>query len=160
MTIYTVTATRSHGLWELKVDHIGVTQSRKASGAEAMIRDFLCIMEAEDAETATIDIEWHLSDDLDRRIRTTRATTAEAARLQSKAASAAREIIALLKAEGLSGRDIAIILGLSEQRVSQLSKSADTAALRAELQAWKGDDELADWDAANQGAPPGRGNNE
>ncbi|MDN3239767.1 sigma factor-like helix-turn-helix DNA-binding protein [Glycomyces tritici] len=34
----------------------------------------------------------------------------------------------LLKGEGMTGRDIAAVLGISEQRVSQLATSASMAA--------------------------------
>ena len=48
----------------------------------------------------------------------------EANRLQDEASKEIREVVSRLRAEGLSMRDIGVLLGISPQRVAQL---ADTA---------------------------------
>lgn len=48
----------------------------------------------------------------------------EASRLQEEASKEIREVVSRLRSEGLSMRDIGVLLGISPQRVAQL---ADTA---------------------------------
>lgn len=48
----------------------------------------------------------------------------EAARLQEQASAEIRAVVARMRAEGLTMRDIAVLLGVSPQRVAQLSEVA------------------------------------
>lgn len=48
----------------------------------------------------------------------------EAQRIQEEASKEIRDVVARLRIEGLSMRDIAILLGISAQRVAQLVESA------------------------------------
>ena len=48
----------------------------------------------------------------------------EANRLQEEASKEIREVVSRLRAEGLSMRDIGVLLGISPQRVAQLAESA------------------------------------
>ena len=57
-----------------------------------------------------------------------REAVAEAERALRAAAARSRQVARQLKQEGLSGRDIAAILHVSAQRVSQLLKSQNTSA--------------------------------
>ncbi|RRS00359.1 sigma factor-like helix-turn-helix DNA-binding protein [Glycomyces terrestris] len=124
MKEYTVTATRVHGLWELDVPGVGVTQSTTAGGAEEMVRDYLDCLGVAEADTAPIAIVWHIAPEIDARIIEAREDAAKAAELQAQASRINRETVVLLKERGMTGRDIAAVLGISEQRVSQLSKAA------------------------------------
>ncbi|WP_335986877.1 hypothetical protein [Glycomyces sp. MUSA5-2] len=124
MKEYTVTATRVHGLWELDVPGVGVTQSTTAGGAEEMVRDYLDCLGVAEADTAPIAIVWHIAPEIDARIIEAREDAAKAAELQAQASRINRETVVLLKESGMTGRDIAAVLGISEQRVSQLSKAA------------------------------------
>ncbi|WP_026922297.1 hypothetical protein [Glycomyces arizonensis] len=128
MKSYTVTATRVHGLWELDVPDVGITQSTTAGAAEEMVRDYLDCLGATDADIAPITIVWRIAPEIDARIAAARANAAKAAQLQARASNINRETVLLLKSEGMTGRDIAAVLGISEQRVSQLAKSAGKAA--------------------------------
>lgn len=128
MKDYMVTATRVHGLWELDVPGVGVTQATTAGSAEEMIRDYLDCLGVPDADTAPVTIVWHIAPEIDARIADARANAAKAAQLQARASNINRETVLLLKGEGMTGRDIAAVLGISEQRVSQLAKSASKAA--------------------------------
>jgi DNA-directed RNA polymerase specialized sigma subunit len=57
-----------------------------------------------------------------------REAVAEAERALRAAAARSRQVARQLKQEGRSGRDIAAILHVSAQRVSQLLKSQNTSA--------------------------------
>jgi hypothetical protein len=58
--------------------------------------------------------------ELGRQILAARKATSDAAAAQSTAAIQSRELMGKMKAVGMTGRQIAALLGLSEQRVSQL----------------------------------------
>jgi predicted XRE-type DNA-binding protein len=124
MKEYTVTATRVHGLWELDVPGVGVTQSTTAGAAEEMVRDYLDCLGVPEADTVPIAIVWHIAPEIDARIADARKSAAKAAELQAQASHINRETVQLLKESGMTGRDIAAVLGISEQRVSQLAKKA------------------------------------
>jgi DNA-directed RNA polymerase specialized sigma subunit len=128
MKSYIVTATRVHSLWELDVPGIGITQSTTAGAAEEMVRDYLECLGVAEADTVPISIDWHIAPEIDARIADARANAAKAAQLQARASNINRETVILLKSEGMTGRDIAAVLGISEQRVSQLAKAAGKAA--------------------------------
>lgn len=121
---YTVTATRSHGMWELDVPGIGVTQAERPTEADEMIRDLIEIHTDADADEVDISIVWHVSDDIDARLDRIRAARAEADELNATAARTMRATAAEMKELGMNGRDIAAVLDISEQRVSQLLGTA------------------------------------
>lgn len=118
MKTYQVTAKRwAHG-WELHIADVGVTQSRTLREAEMMVRDYLRL----DGVTGDYDVRItpEVGDGLDEATRAARRAVKEAARSQARAAAMSRDAARRLKAKGLTGRDVAAVLGVSEQRVSQL----------------------------------------
>ena len=118
---YEVTAKRwKHG-WELDIDDLGVTQSTSLSGAEKMVRDYIALDldVAEDSFDVVFRLE--LDNPLGAMIDIARKSVAAAAEAQLAAANASRQVVHRLKDEGLSGQDVAIVLGVSPQRVSQLA---------------------------------------
>lgn len=117
---YTVTAKRWEHGWELHIDGVGVTQSESISAAEEMVRDYLDIMDL-DAKSA-IDISYVLGGGLDGEIAAARHATAAAAKQQTEAAVRSRKVARQLKSRVLRNREVAAVLGVSEQRASQLLK--------------------------------------
>lgn len=131
MNRYTVTARRwTHG-WELHIadeggDEIGVTQSRTLATAERMVRDYIALdLDLDDEGAAALEVELRpeLEGDLGSRAARARVRVREAERIQREAAETQREIARELKKGGLSGADVATVLGVSTQRVSQLVNS-------------------------------------
>jgi hypothetical protein len=61
-----------------------------------------------------------LGDELNRRVKAATQATVDAHRAQQRAAAELRRTAAALKSRGLTGRDIAHVLSVSPQRVSQL----------------------------------------
>jgi hypothetical protein len=59
MANYRVTARWAHGLWELEVLGVGVTQSATAEGAEEIVRDYLDCLGFTQADVAPITIAWN-----------------------------------------------------------------------------------------------------
>jgi hypothetical protein len=129
-TVYTVTARRWARGWELHIansvgDEIGVTQARALSGAAAMVRDYL---EVDDRPAAdAIYIVPELGDELRQRVDAARAAVRRAAEEQERAATASRAAVQELRDAGLSGSEIAAVLEVSPQRVSQLSRRGSAA---------------------------------
>lgn len=122
MNAYTVAAHRWERGWELHIadtdgHEIGVTQSSSLTGAERMVRDYLA---ADGVTDATITVRPVLDGVAAERVRRTKAMVAQAERVQREAAAASRELVRDLKVTGLSGPEIAKVLDLSPQRVSQL----------------------------------------
>jgi hypothetical protein len=130
VTTYTVRAKRWERGWELHIDGVGVTQSQRLTDAEEMARDYISIMTNTAGETITVQIVPEVSE-LDIAVREAREAVREAERAQRIAAAQSRTLARKLRAYGLSGRDIAVVLGVSPQRVSQLLNAPDPAESEA-----------------------------
>ena len=126
MSTYSVRAKRwKHG-WELHIDGIGVTQSRNLDGAEQMVRDYIETLTDHDTADDVVIIHPQVGGGLDEAAAAAREAIAEAEQALRAAAARSRQVAQRLRQEGLSGRDIAVILHVSAQRVSQLLKSLKT----------------------------------
>ena len=126
MSTYNVRAKRwKHG-WELHIDGIGVTQSRNLDGAEQMVRDYIETLTDHDTADDAVIIQPEVGGGLDEAADAAREGIAEAEQALRSAAARSRQVAWQLKQEGLSGRDIAAVLHVSAQRVSQLLKSLNT----------------------------------
>lgn len=125
MTTYNVRAVRWEHGWELHIDGVGVTQSRSlGANARRITTDYIRIAVGEDAAR---DAEINITPDLgslSRRVAATRRKVRAAAEAQEKAAAESRKIARELKDRGLSGKDIAEVLEVSPQRVSQIVSSS------------------------------------
>lgn len=124
MTRYDVTARHwKHG-WELHIAGVGVTQSRNLAEAQTVVRDYVESLTGADASDAVVVIRTEVGDGLDEEARAAREAVAAADKATRDAAARSRKVARDLRQAGLSGRDIAAVLQVSAQRVSQLLKSA------------------------------------
>ncbi len=124
MSTYSVRARRwAHG-WELHIDGVGVTQSPSLAGAEQMARDYIETLTDRDTSGDQVIINPEIGGGLDEETRAARAAVTAAEEAVRAAAAQSRQVARDLKRAGLSGRDIAAILRVSAQRVSQLLKPA------------------------------------
>jgi hypothetical protein len=124
MTTYTVRAKRwVHG-WELHIDGVGVTQSRNLGGAERMVRDYIESLTDQDTAHDDVVIKPELGGGLDEAIQAAREAVAAADRAVRESAARSRRVVRDLIQAGLSGGDIAKIMHVSSQRVSQLRNKA------------------------------------
>jgi DNA-directed RNA polymerase specialized sigma subunit len=129
---YTVRAKRwAHG-WELHIDGEGVTQARSLAGAERQVRDYLSLLHDldDDAEFDVVIIP-ELSGAIARDVRKAREAVADLATRQKATAEMSRTAVRKLREVGLSGAEIAAVLGVSPQRVSQLSETRRNAAAKS-----------------------------
>lgn len=131
MTTYSVRAKRwAHG-WELHIDGVGVTQSRNLGEAEQMVRDYIETLTDRDTSGDQVAVMPEVGGGLDEAIRAAREGVAAADRARREAAVRLRQVARAMRQEaGLSGRDIASILHVSAQRVSQLLKSGSRTRVR------------------------------
>lgn len=123
MKTYNVRAKRWEHGWELHIDGVGVTQSRTLWDAEMMAHDLISRRKGVPADSFGITITPEIGGGLDERTRAAREAVTSADRAQRAAAVQSREAARQLRRAGLSGRDIAKVLGVSPQRVSQLLKT-------------------------------------
>ncbi len=120
---YDVRAKRWEHGWELHIADVGVTQSRSLWDAEMMARDLISRRVGVPADSFSVAITPEIGGGLDESTRAARDAVSSADRAQRKAAAQSREAARQLRQAGLSGRDIAKVLEVSPQRVSQLLKT-------------------------------------
>lgn len=123
VTTYKVSAQRWGNYWELHIDGVGVTQSRTLGTAERMVRDYLALDLGGDPADFDVVITPELDGNLAAEAEAAREAVRSAEQAQLAAAARSRDIARRLKAAGLSGADIAAVLKVSTQRVSQLVNS-------------------------------------
>lgn len=123
---YRVHARRWRHGWELHINGVGVTQCRRLGEAKDMVRDYLALETNEAPESFTIIIEPELGNGLDGELAAVRQEAQEVAVAQRRAAERSRRLARRLIAGGLTGKEVAMVLGVSPQRVSQLLKDPRT----------------------------------
>jgi DNA-binding CsgD family transcriptional regulator len=127
---YTVTAKRWARGWELHIEGVGVTQTTTLSKAEAIAREYIAFtLDVDDENAFAVDIVPQLDATLAEQVRAARDQVKDAERKQREAAAKQREVAKKLGRSGLSGREIAAVLGLTPQRVSQLIGTSPNRAV-------------------------------
>ena len=115
----TATAVREGRFWVVDIPGVGATQGRSVREARAMAAD---LVEAMTGQAEDVDVHFELPDDVREAVDHARATTAEAKRLASVAADEYRQAVRELVVDrGMSKADVAALLNVSQQRVSQLA---------------------------------------
>ena len=126
---FKVTARRSGGWWALEVtgdglDYPAYTQTRRLDQADTMVRDLLALhFDIRSDEVGEVEIVPVLNASLAEEVGKTRRAREQAERVRADATAQTRLTARQLKEQGLSQRDISILLGLSHQAVSQLLAS-------------------------------------
>ena len=116
----TATAVREGRFWVVDVPGVGRTQGRSVRDARAMAVD---LVEAMTGKAEDVHVHFELPEDIREAVEHARATAAEAKRLTSVAADEYRQAIRdLLVDRGMSKADVAALLQVSQQRVSQLAR--------------------------------------
>jgi hypothetical protein len=125
---YQVRAKRwAHG-WELHIEGVGVTQSHTLRDAERMARDYIALDTGTDPRSIDVEITPEIGGELGEKTAAARRAVAEAEEARRAAAVQSRDAARKLQGAGLSGRDIATVLQVSPQRVSQLLKDVGPSA--------------------------------
>lgn len=109
--------------WELHIDGVGVTQTRRLTEAEDMSRDYIAMALDIGVDTFAVNIQGiEVDADVDALADEAEQAQREAEQAQQKAVRKAGCTVAKLQERGLSNREIARYLRISPQRVSQISR--------------------------------------
>ena len=115
-----------HG-WELHVSDargpLVVLPTRRLSAAERTVRDFVVEHDGLSPRSVRVRITVTFDNGLDAEIAAVRAAVDHAERAQREAAARSRALALRLRDAGLTGADIAVVLRVSPQRVSQLMRA-------------------------------------
>jgi hypothetical protein len=108
-----------HG-WEIHVEGVGVTQVRLLEHAKSQVCDLVETMLDIKVTEQEIELDLQIGPLADE-LQEVKKLTADAAQLQTQAASRVRTLVAELRSSGFSVSDTATILGVTRGRISQLS---------------------------------------
>lgn len=120
---YSVFAKRwKHG-WELHIEGLGVTQSKTLATADAMVRDYIeSLTDRAVPSDAIITITPDLGA-IAEQVTNMNDLYALADRSEREAAKTKKKIVFELRSSGYSVTDMAVILGVTRARVSQLLRN-------------------------------------
>ncbi len=132
MKTYTVHAVRVDGWWGLTVPQApgAVSQVRSLAQAEEYVREAIAFVAGADPDSFAVTIVPQLPAALADRVAAAKQAAADAEQAQATAASLSRAVVAELAEAGFNGRESAVILGLSKQRISQLAATRDRSRPR------------------------------
>lgn len=117
----TARVTRSDGWWAVSVDEIPglFTQARRIDQVADMVREAGSLL---GVDVGAVEVAPILDSDSQRMLEELEAARKEAEEKQRISSGLTREVIRRFRDEGLTLRDIASLVGLSQQRVAVLSK--------------------------------------
>lgn len=123
--VFVVHAERApEGQWGLTVPEVpgAVSLVSRLSHAEQHIREAISWVAELPKDSFTVQVVVKLDGDVGKELAETVELAAHAERLGREAAERKRRLVGHLRASGMSGADIAAVLDVSPQRVSQLIK--------------------------------------
>lgn len=122
MKTHTVRAERHGAWWLLTVPEVPgvVSQVKSLAQADSYAREAIAFVLKTEPDSFNLMIDPQLPESLAAEATAVKLATRRAEEEQANAAAAARALARRLKALGLSGRDAATVLGISQQRFSQL----------------------------------------
>jgi predicted XRE-type DNA-binding protein len=139
VTTVDVAARRLEQGWELHLSDdrgpIAVIPVRRLSRVQATVRHYIACSDGVEPTTVAVRIAVRFDNSLDDEIAAVRADLEHLERAQRETAARSRRLALLLREAGLSGADIAVVLRVSQQRVSQLVKAQVDARVEAAPQA-------------------------
>jgi len=124
-TTLTARCTRSDGWWAVDVPEVPglFTQARRLDQVPTVVLGAAALLTGRPEADFDVTVAPVLEDDDLAVVRDARERRAALVEAERAAAAASRAAVAQLRAEGLTVRDVAEIMGLSPQRVSQLVAS-------------------------------------
>ena len=123
---YNVLAKRWNKGWELHIEGVGVTQARRPREAEEMVRDL--IARREEVAENSFELTWtfEVNAELDAKVKDARAAVEDLSTVQRETASKSRAVARQLADAGLAKNEVAWVMDVSPQRVSQLLRAHTT----------------------------------
>lgn len=127
MTRYDAIATRDGKWWMISIPSIdGLTQARRLSEATEMAREYIAVSQDIPLDAVGVDLRFAPIGDVDDvtdRVAAIAAERRQAAALEAEAIARATDLAHDLVAADVPIRDIGAILGVSYQRVHQLTST-------------------------------------
>lgn len=122
---FTSTAVKDGRIWRVQCDQYPSAMSLVTRLADAAVhqQEAIAFIARMPQEEVDVDVRPQLPDGLDALVAEARSAVRGAEAAQRDAARMSRDAVAALKAAGLSGADVSVVLGVSPQRVSQLSRA-------------------------------------
>ncbi|KUP96066.1 hypothetical protein [Thermobifida cellulosilytica] len=120
MALYEVRARKWENGWELRVPDVGVTWSPTLGDAPARAREFISAQLDREERTVHVDLQPHVSEELDQLAVEARRALHIADEAVRTASAKLREIVQGLSAAGLPLPDVAQYLGVPQQRLEEL----------------------------------------
>ncbi|WP_156365532.1 hypothetical protein [Sciscionella sediminilitoris] len=122
VTMYQVRVERGEKFWLVYVAGVDRwTQAKRFSEVEDTARDLVAVMDDVDPESIELTVEVSLPDLANQRLEHARQLREAATRANAEAAEETRAAVhTLIEDSGLSQQEVADVLTLSKQRVSQL----------------------------------------
>ncbi|GLY27040.1 hypothetical protein [Kineosporia sp. NBRC 101731] len=117
-----VHAQRQGKWWVLRLDDGGTTQVKSLGDVDEMVTDYVSLMRGVPAENILVSlVSIDPGPGMAAKVKEAKQARDEADRAQEVAARAIRDTANALKNSGLAGLEVARVLGVSPQRVSQLT---------------------------------------
>lgn len=123
MSEHTARAWREGTWWVVDVEGVGATQAKTLDKVDHMARALVADMLDEPYESVKVSVAIDLPDDVSQHIRTMNTTAERAAALNRETAELQYALVAELRRQELTGREIAVILKVTPGRVSQIESS-------------------------------------
>lgn len=133
----TAKATRTDGWWAIEVTGVSGgpfhTQTRRLDQIDAMVKDGIALMADVPEDTIEVDVVPDLPQADAEVITAARDAAQEASMWAERASRLSRQAVELLRAEGMTVRDVGGLLGVSAQRVSQLVQTTNAIKRTSEF---------------------------
>jgi len=119
----TALSRRSGDWWAVEVPEIDglFTQARRLDQVPAMVTDAASLLTSRPEEDFTVTVVPQLPTPEQRQVAEVKAAKARLAQAEADAAQASRSVVAMLRNQGLTVRDVAVILDVTPARISQLA---------------------------------------
>jgi DNA-directed RNA polymerase specialized sigma subunit len=141
--MYRATARRDGRWWFVQVpgDQGLYTQVRRLDQAEAMMREVISLVRhvSEDSFDVTIEPDSASLGDLRAAIKAALEAREAAAQAQDQASEAMRHAVREIRNSGYTSRDAGMLLGVSNQRISQIERQATESRSRGPRRATIGE---------------------
>ena len=113
---------RQGDAWRVEVPELGnfVTTAKRLDKATEQIKDLACATSGEERCNVIIKVE-AIMPGIICDLETAQEKSREALRLQEEASAEIRDVVSRMRDEGLTMRDIAVLLGVTPQRIAQLA---------------------------------------
>ncbi|MFJ3099049.1 hypothetical protein [Streptomyces hydrogenans] len=123
--MYRVRAMQLVGGWQLEIPDMGSLWVRRLTDSTTASRNFIADLVGSSPDLINVQLDIQLNAKLETEKKASVDAHLQAQKAQENAARAYRSLACNLKGSGMSGAEIAVILGVSRQRVAQLLAEAE-----------------------------------